>query len=68
MCYEPFALNGSAVKDDLLYDWGLMAVRDEGEGRNRLGDDQVGLLADCDRAELVAYAHCVGRVDGAGVE
>ena len=45
-----------------------MTVWDEGEGRNRLGDDQVGLFADCDRAEDVADTHRVCGVDGAGVE
>lgn len=45
-----------------------MAVWDEGEGREGLGDDEVGFLADRDRTELVAHAHCVCRVDGAGVE
>ena len=45
-----------------------MTVRDEGEGRHRLGDDQVGLLADSDRTEDVAHSHCIGGVDGAGIE
>ena len=39
-------LYDSSVKDDLLYDWGLVAVRDEGEGWNRFRDDKVRLLAD----------------------
>lgn len=61
-------LNLDAVEEDLFDYRGLVAVRDESEGWDRLGDDQVGLLADRDRAEPVAYAHRVGCVDGAGVE
>ena len=68
MCYEPFALNGSAVKDDLLYDRGLMAVRNEGKGRHGFRNDKVRLLTDCDRAEYVAYAHGVCCVDRACIE
>ena len=45
-----------------------MAVRDECKRWDRLGDDQVGLLADGDRAEDVADSHCVCGIDGAGVE
>ena len=66
--FPAWRLDGYAAEDDAVDDRGLVAVRDEGEGWNRLGDDQVGFLADCDRAELVAYAHCVGCVDRAGVE
>ena len=58
----------AAAEDDAVDDRCLVAVWDEGEGWNRLGDDQIGLLADSDRTELVADAHRVCCVDGAGVE
>ena len=58
----------SAVEDNLLDYRGLVAVRDEGERRNRLGDDKVRFLADGDGTELVADAHSIGGVDRAGVE
>ena len=45
-----------------------MAVWDEGEGRERPGDDEVGFFADRDRTELVAHTHSVCRIDCAGVE
>ena len=45
-----------------------MTVWNECKGWNRLGDDQVGFLADGNRAEDVAYTHCICSVDGAGVE
>ena len=61
-------LNGDAAEDDAVDDRCLVAVRDEGEGWHRLGDDQVGLLANSDRAEKVAYAHGICCVDGAGIE
>lgn len=45
-----------------------MAVGDEGEGRERVRDDQVGYFADGDRAQILGHAHRVGGVEGAGVE
>ena len=62
------SLNALSVQQHLFDDRCLMTVRDEGEGRNGLDDDQIGLLADCDRAEDVAHAHCVCGIDGAGIE
>ena len=66
--FPAWSLDGDAAEDDAVNDRGLVAVRDEGEGWYRLGDDQVGLLADGDRTELIAHAHRVCRVDRAGVE
>ena len=43
-------------------------VLNECKGRNRLGDDQVCLLALCYGTEDVAYSHCVCGVYCAGVE
>ena len=45
-----------------------MTVRDEGQGWDRFRDDQVGLFALCDGSVGVTDAHCVCRVDCAGVE
>lgn len=45
-----------------------MAVRDVGEGRDGLRDDEVGEFADGHRAEFLSHAHRVGGVQGAGVE
>ena len=45
-----------------------MAVRDEGEGWDRFGDDEVRLLADGDGTEGVANAHGIGRIDCTSVE
>ena len=61
-------LNGDAAEDDAVDDRSLVAVRDEGEGWHRLGNNHVGLLAHCNRTELVAYAHGICCVDGAGIE
>ena len=72
MCYGSgscvLRLKGGAVEDDLLDDRGLVAVRDEGEGWDRFGDDEVRLLADGDGTEDVAYAHGVCRIYGTCVE
>lgn len=57
-----------AVQDHLADDWCLMAVWDECKRRNRLGDDEVSLLSFRDGTDLVAYSHCIRRIDGAGVE
>lgn len=43
----------SASEENLGDERGLVAVRDEGEGRERVRDDQVGEFAGGDRAELV---------------
>ena len=48
--FPAWRLYGDAAEDDAVDDRGLVAVWDEGQRRNRLGDDQVGFLADCDRA------------------
>lgn len=45
-----------------------MAVRDVGEGRDGVRDDQVGEFADGDRAEILGDTHRIGGVEGAGVE
>ena len=45
-----------------------MAVRDVGEGRDGLRDDEIGEFADGDRAEILGDPHRVGGVQGAGVE
>ena len=52
----------------LLYYRRLVAVRNECQRRNRLGYDEVGLLAYCYRTEDIAHSHRVCGVDGAGVE
>ncbi len=39
---------GPLADQNSFNDRGLVTVRDEGEGRDRLGDDQVGFLADGD--------------------
>ena len=57
-----------SVQNDPFDDRGLVAVRDEGEGRNRLGDDEVRFLAHGDGTENVADAHGIGGVDGTCVE
>ena len=46
-------LNMLAAEEHLADERGLVAVGDEGEGRDGLGDDQVGEFAGGDRAELV---------------
>ena len=46
--------------------WWLYGMR--ASCRDRLGDDQVGLFAEGDRAELVADTHSVCGVDRAGIE
>ena len=45
-----------------------MAVRDVGEGRDGLRDDEIGEFAGGDRAQILGHAHRVGGVQGAGVE
>ena len=45
-----------------------MAVRDVGEGRDGLRDDEIGEFADGHRAEFLGDTHRVGGVEGAGVE
>ena len=45
-----------------------MAVWNEGERRNRLGDDQVCLLAYGYRSENVADSHRIRRIDRTCVE
>lgn len=45
-----------------------MTVRDVGEGRDGLRDDEIGEFADGHRAKLLGHAHRVGGVEGAGVE
>lgn len=45
-----------------------MAVRDVGEGRDGLRDDEIGEFADGHRAKFLGHAHRVGGVEGAGVE
>ena len=61
-------LDDIAVKEHLLYYRSLVAVRDEGKRRNRLGYDKVRLLAYGNRAEDIADTHGVCCVDGAGIE
>lgn len=46
-------LNMLAAEEHLADERGLVAVGDEGEGRERVRDDQVGEFAGGDRAELV---------------
>ena len=58
----------SASEENLGDERGLVAVRDVGEGRDGLGDDQVGEFADGHRAESLSDSHRVGGVEGAGVE
>lgn len=45
-----------------------MAVRDEGEGRDGLCDDEVGEFADGHGTKLLGDTHRIGGVEGAGVE
>ena len=49
-----------SAKQDRFNDRSLVTVRDEGQGWDWYGDDQVGLFALGDRTEGVAYSHCVG--------
>ena len=58
----------SASEENLGDERGLVAVRDEGEGRDWFRDDKVGEFADGHRAEILGHAHRVGGVEGAGVE
>ena len=46
-------MNLLSSEENLGDERGLVAVRDEGEGRERVRDDQVGEFAGGDRAELV---------------
>ena len=46
-------MNLLSSKEHLADERGLVAVGDEGEGRERVRDDQVGEFAGGDRAELV---------------
>lgn len=57
-----------ASEENLGDERGLVTVRDEGEGRDGVRDDQVGEFADGDRAEILGDPHRVGGVEGAGVE
>ncbi len=61
-------LNMLAAEENLGDERGLVAVRDVGEGRDGLGDDQVGEFADGDRAQILGHTHRIGGVEGAGVE
>ena len=61
-------LNMLAAEEHLADERGLVAVGDEGEGRDGLGDDKVGEFADGHRAEILGDTHRVGGVEGAGVE
>lgn len=45
-----------------------MAVRDVGEGRDGLRDDEIGEFADGHRAKFLGDTHRIGGVEGAGVE
>ena len=56
------------AEEHLADERGLVAVGDEGEGRDGVGDDQVGEFAGGDRTELLGDSHRVGGVQGAGVE
>lgn len=58
----------SASEEHLGDEWGLVAVRDVGEGRDGLRDDEIGEFADGHRAKFLGHAHRVGGVEGAGVE
>ena len=62
------SLDRGSVQDDPFDDRGLVAVRDEGEGWNWSGDDEVRLLADGDGTEGVADAHGISCVDGTCIE
>lgn len=57
-----------ASEENLGDERGLVAVRDECEGRDGLGDDKVGEFADGHRAQILGDTHRVGGVEGAGVE
>ena len=57
-----------ASEENLGDERGLVAVRDVGEGRDGLRDDEIGEFADGHRAKLLGHAHRVGGVEGAGVE
>ena len=57
-----------ASEEYLADEWSLVAVRDEGEGRDGLRDDEVSEFADGDRAQILRDTHRVGGVEGAGVE
>ena len=46
----------------------LMAVRDESQGWQRPGNDQVSPFPDGNRACQGACPHCVCRIYGAGIE
>ena len=46
----------------------LVAVGDEGEGRDGVGHDQAGEFAGGDRAEFLVNSHRVGGVQGAGAK
>ena len=61
-------LNMLAAEEHLADERGLVAVGDEGEGRERVRDDQVGEFAGGHRAEFLSDTHRVGGVEGAGVE
>ena len=61
-------LNMLAAEEHLADERGLVAVGDEGEGRERVRDDQVGEFADGDRAQILGHSHRIGGVEGAGVE
>ena len=53
---------------DLLDDWSLMTVWDEGQGWNRLGDDKVCFLAHGNRTMCITHSHSIGRIDSTCIE
>lgn len=57
-----------ASEENLGDEWGLVAVRDVGEGRDGLRDDEIGEFADGHRAKFLGDTHRIGGVEGAGVE
>ena len=61
-------LNMLAAEERLADEWGLVAVRDVGEGRDGLRDDEIGEFADGHRAKFLGDTHRIGGVEGAGVE
>ena len=53
-----------ASENNLVYERGLVAVRDEGEGRDAFRDDEVGEFASGHRTEDVRDTHRIGGVEG----
>lgn len=62
------SVNTLPPEKNLADERGLVAVGDEGEGRDGVSDDQVGEFAGRDRAEFLGDSHRIGGVQGAGVE